>query len=74
MARRDNAQAPRVGLSRRAFFGVAAASAVGAGALTGGGAVPAFAQSGDARKRARYQRTEHVENFYRTNRYYDRGE
>lgn len=74
MAKRDTGQAPKLGLSRRAFFGVAAASAAGAGALVGGGAVPAFAQSGDARKRARYQRTEHVENFYRTNRYYDRGE
>ena len=74
MAERENGQAPRVGLSRRAFFGVAAASAAGAGALTGGGAVPAFAQSGNARTRARYQVTDHVEAFYRTNRYYVRGE
>ena len=62
------------GLSRRAFFGVAAAGAAGATALTGGRATPAFAQTGDDRKRARYQRTEHVENFYRTNRYYVRGD
>ncbi len=73
MSRQDKQQA-NPGLSRRAFFGVAAASAAGATALTGGGAAPAFAQSGDARTRARYQKTEHVENFYRTNRYYVRGE
>lgn len=62
------------GLSRRAFFGVAAAGVAGATALTGGGARPAFAQTGNDRKRARYQLTEHVEHFYRTNRYYIRGE
>ncbi|MFN3687190.1 twin-arginine translocation signal domain-containing protein [Salinarimonas sp.] len=32
-------------------------------------ASPAQAQGADDKRRARYQKTEHVENFYRTNRY-----
>lgn len=32
-------------------------------------ASPALAQGADDKRRARYQKTEHVENFYRTNRY-----
>lgn len=62
-------------ISRRAFFGVAATGAASSVALTAGGARPSFAQqTGDERTRARYQLTEHVETFYRTNRYYPRGE
>ncbi|TVP71010.1 MAG: hypothetical protein EA339_11605 [Rhodobacteraceae bacterium] len=62
-------------ISRRAFFGVAATGAASAGAMTMGGAQPSFAQQvGDERTRARYSKTEHVEHFYRTNRYYPRGE
>ncbi|MBQ2262191.1 MAG: hypothetical protein II336_12565 [Loktanella sp.] len=62
-------------LSRRSFFGVAATGAASAAVLTTGTARPAFAQqSGEERTRARYQLTEHVENFYRTNRYYVRGD
>lgn len=61
-------------VSRRAFFGVAAAGAASTAALSVGGAKPAFAQEvGDERTKARYQVTPHVENFYRTNRYYPRG-
>lgn len=66
MARNDGAG--RIG--RRGFFGAAmgAASAV---ALTAGGARPVEAQeSADERSKARYQETEHVLAFYRTNRYY----
>lgn len=61
-------------INRRAFFGVAASGAavttLGVGV---GGATPSFAQTGDERTRARYQQTEHVETFYRVNRYYPRG-
>lgn len=61
-------------MSRRAFFGVAATGA-SAAALTAGGARPAIAQqTGDERTKARYQETEHVATYYRTNRYYDRGD
>jgi nitrous oxide reductase len=59
-------------LNRRAFFGVAATGAA-ATALGAGSATPVFAQSGDERTKARYQKTEHVETYYRTNRYYPRG-
>ena len=60
-------------ISRRAFFGTATAGAATV-ALGAGTARPAFAQeTGDERTRARYQKTEHVETFYRTNRYYPRG-
>lgn len=62
-------------ISRRAFFGVAATGAASAAALTAGSARPGFAQqTGEDRTRARYRRTEHIENFYRTNRYFPRGE
>ena len=59
-------------INRRAFFGVAATGAA-ATALGSGGATPVLAQSGNERTKARYQKTEHVETFYRTNRYYPRG-
>lgn len=65
---RDKATA----VSRRTFFRVAAAGAT-ATALGAGGATPVLAQSGDERTKARYQKTEHVEAYYRTNRYYPRG-
>ena len=61
-------------ISRRAFFGVAVTGAASATALTMGSARPGFAQqTGDERTRARYRKTEHIEHFYRTNRYYPRG-
>jgi|GEM_PF-481546 len=61
-------------INRRVFFG-ATLGAAGAAALTAGGARPVLAQqTGSERTRARYQVTEHVENFYRTNRYYRREE
>lgn len=60
-------------ISRRAFFGTASLGAASL-ALTGGGARPAIAQeTGDERTRARYSETEHVATYYRTNRYYPRG-
>lgn len=60
-------------ISRRAFFGTASVGAATV-ALGTGSARPAVAQeTGDERTRARYQKTEHVETFYRTNRYYPRG-
>ncbi len=65
---RDKATA----INRRTFFGVAATGAA-ATALGAGGATPVLAQSGDERTKARYQKTEHVEAYYRTNRYYPRG-
>ena len=61
-------------ISRRAFLGTTAVGATAAVALGSGSARPALAQqTGDERTRARYQHTEHVETFYRTNRYYPRG-
>jgi len=59
-------------INRRAFFGVAASGAA-VTAMGVGGATPVVAQSGNERTKARYQKTEHVETFYRTNRYYPRG-
>ena len=59
-------------LNRRAFFGVAATGAAATG-LGSGSATPVFAQTGDERTKARYQKTDHVETYYRTNRYYPRG-
>lgn len=69
------AQAKHNPMSRRAFFGVAATGAASTAALTVGGARPVFAEEvGDERTRARYQETEHVATFYRTNRYYTGGD
>lgn len=57
-------------VSRRAFFGTAAGAAAAGAAVAMGGARPAIAsETGDERTRARYRATEHVETFYRTNRY-----
>lgn len=61
-------------IGRRGFFG-AAIGAASAAALTAGSARPVFAQeTGDERTRARYRETEHVQAFYRTNRYYKKEE
>ncbi len=60
------------GIGRRGFLGAAAATA--GTALAAGGATPVAAQqTGDERTKARYRVTEHVEAFYRTNRYYKKG-
>jgi nitrous oxide reductase len=63
-----------VAIGRRGFFkavaGVGAVAALGAG-----GARPVMAQqTGNERTKARYQETEHVQAFYRTNRYYVKGD
>lgn len=56
-------------IGRRGFFGAVAAAA-SAGAIAGS-ARPALAEEvGDERTKQRYQETEHVQAFYRTNRYY----
>lgn len=67
-------QERKQGLSRRGFFGAAAGAAT-ATAVGMGSARPVEAQQrGEERTRARYRVTDHVEAFYRTNRYYPRGE
>lgn len=56
-------------IGRRGFFGAAAAAA--SASVLAAGARPALAEeTGDERTKQRYQKTEHVEAFYRTNRYY----
>ena len=60
-------------LNRRAFLGVAATGAA-ATAIGVGSATPVLAETGDERTKARYQKSEHVETFYRVNRYYPRGD
>lgn len=55
-------------IGRRGFFGVAAAASAG---VLAAGARPVLAEeTGDERTKQRYQETEHVQAFYRTNRYY----
>lgn len=72
MAQDQDAAGTGGGIGRRAFFG-AALGAAGAVALTAGGARPVEAQqTGAERTRARYRVTEHIEHFYRTNRYFRR--
>ncbi len=72
MAQDKGSNDQRSPINRRTFFG-ATLGAAGAMALTAGGARPAFAQqTGAERTRARYRVTEHIENFYRTNRYFRR--
>ncbi len=63
-------EADKKALDRRSFFrGLGGAAAV-AGAAAATGVEPAAAQvSQDERRKARYRETEHVKNFYRTNRY-----
>ncbi|MCE8008462.1 hypothetical protein [Aestuariivita sp.] len=64
----DKANKPN-GIGRRGFFGALAGASVGA--VAAGSARPAFAEEvGDERTKVRYQETEHVLAFYRTNRYY----
>lgn len=57
-------------LDRRSFFrGLGGAAAV-AGAAAATGVEPAVAQEAQTeRAKARYRESEHVKNFYRTNRY-----
>lgn len=74
MARQDqDARNKAAGIGRRGFFG-AVAGVGAAAALTVGGAKPVLAQeTGDERTKSRYQETDHVQAFYRTNRYYKQG-
>ncbi len=58
-------------VDRRSFFrslgGVAAVAGAGAASVA---PAPALAtEAGNERTKARYQESEHVKNFYRTNRY-----
>lgn len=56
-------------IGRRGFFGAVAAAATTT--VVAGGATPAFADElGDERTKSRYQETDHVKAYYRTNRYY----
>lgn len=60
-------------VGRRGFF--KAFAGIGAAALGAGGAAPVVAQeTGDERTKARYRETDHVKAYYRTNRYYKKGE
>ncbi len=55
-------------IGRRGFFGAVAASSAG---VLAAGARPVLAEeTGDERTKARYRETEHVQDFYRVNRYY----
>ncbi|MDD9717450.1 hypothetical protein PVW48_11880 [Dinoroseobacter sp. PD6] len=64
----DNTKRER-GIGRRGFFGAVAAAATTS--VIAGGARPSFAEEvGAERTKQRYQETEHVKAFYRTNRYY----
>lgn len=60
------------GIARRGFFGAVAAAA-SAGVLTAGARPVMADETGDERTKQRYQETEHVQAFYRTNRYYQGG-
>lgn len=58
------------GISRRGFVG--AMAGVSVGAVAAGSARPTFAEEvGDERTKQRYQESDHVLAFYRTNRYYE---
>ena len=50
-----------------------AATAASAGVLTAGARPVVAEETGDERTKQRYQETEHVKAFYRTNRYYQGG-
>ena len=59
-------------ITRRGFVG--AVAGVSVGSVAAGSARPAFAEEvGDERTKRRYQETDHVRAFYRTNRYYTGG-
>ena len=68
MTERDKA-GKAAGVGRRGFFGAALGLGTTAATL-GGGAAPVQAETGDERTKARYRETEHVQAYYRTNRYY----
>ncbi|MEM8571395.1 MAG: hypothetical protein AAGG56_10840 [Pseudomonadota bacterium] len=56
-------------ITRRGFVGAVAGASTGV--VAAGSARPALAEEvGDERTKQRYQETEHVLAFYRTNRYY----
>jgi hypothetical protein len=55
-------------IGRRAFFGALGGAAAGAAALTATGA-KAQAETSDEMRKTRYQETDHVKAFYRTNAY-----
>lgn len=59
----------KAGIGRRGFFGAVAAAA-SAGVFAGSARPVVAEEVGDERTKARYQETEHVQAFYRTNRYY----
>lgn len=57
-------------IGRRGFFG-AVAAATSAGVLAGGARPVLAEETGDELTKVRYQeKSEHVQAFYRTNRYY----
>ncbi len=66
-----NNETEKKAVDRRSFFrGLGGAAAVaGAAVATSGAIAPAEAQTQDQRRKARYRDSEHVRNFYRTNRY-----
>lgn len=57
-------------VDRRSFFrGLGGAAAVAGAAVATGGAPAVAQENATDRRKARYRETEHVKNFYRTNRY-----
>lgn len=71
MGKSDQTAPDPKAVDRRGFLrAVGGVSTVAAAAVVAPlAASPAAAQGADDKKRARYQKTEHVETFYRTNRY-----
>ena len=61
----------KTGIGRRGFFGAIAAAAASAGVLASGARPVVAEETGDERTKQRYQETDHVQAFYRTNRYYE---
>jgi hypothetical protein len=57
-------------VDRRSFFrGLGGAAAVAGAAVATSGAPAVAQENANERRKARYRETEHVKNFYRTNRY-----
>ncbi len=57
-------------VDRRGFLRSIGGASVAGAAVAVGAAAPAAASENDAdKKKARYRETDHVKNFYRTNRY-----